>query len=86
MAVQKQEFKVLSANGVHKLASVVFLPTTQPVGFFQVVHGMTEYIGRYEKFMTEMVMSYLIRKQHLKRMDMIILQILYTKKILIENS
>lgn len=54
MAVKKQELKVLSCDGVHKLAGVVFLPTSQPVGFFQVVHGMTEYIGRYERFMTEM--------------------------------
>ena len=55
MAVKKQELKVLSSNGVHKLAGVVFVPTTRkPVGFFQVVHGMTEYIGRYERFMTEM--------------------------------
>ena len=54
MAVKKQELKVLSNDGVHKLAGVVFLPTREPVGFFQVVHGMTEYIGRYEHFMTEM--------------------------------
>lgn len=55
MAVKKQELRILSNNGVHKLASVVFLPTTRkPIGFFQVVHGMTEYIGRYERFMTEM--------------------------------
>ena len=55
MAVKKQELKVLSSNGVHKLAGVVFVPTTRkPIGFFQVVHGMTEYIGRYERFMTEM--------------------------------
>ena len=55
MAVKKLELRILSSNSVHKLASVVFLPTTRkPVGFFQVVHGMTEYIGRYERFMTEM--------------------------------
>ena len=54
MAVKKLELKVLSNDGVHKLAGVVFLPTCQPVGFYQVVHGMTEYIGRYERFMTDM--------------------------------
>ena len=54
MAVKKQELKVLSCDGVHKLAGVVFLPAKAPVGFFQVVHGMTEYIGRYEKFMIDM--------------------------------
>ena len=55
MAFKKQELRVLSSNGTHKLAGVVFVPTTpKPVGFFQVVHGMTEYIGRYERFMSEM--------------------------------
>ena len=55
MAFRKQELRVLSSNGVHKLACVAFVPTTQrPIGFFQVVHGMTEYIGRYERFMAEM--------------------------------
>lgn len=54
MSVKKQEFRVLSSDGIHNLASVAFLPEGQPVGFFQVVHGMTEYIGRYERFMTEM--------------------------------
>lgn len=54
MSVKKQEFRVLSTDGIHNLASVAFLPEGQPVGFFQVVHGMTEYIGRYERFMTEM--------------------------------
>ena len=54
MAVKKQELKVASNDGNHKLASVVYLPAGAPVGFFQVVHGMTEYIGRYERFMTEM--------------------------------
>ena len=54
MAVKKQELKVLSCDGVHKLAGVVFLPAKEPIGFFQVVHGMTEYIGRYERFMIDM--------------------------------
>lgn len=54
MAIQKQEYKVLSSDRVHQLAGVVYLPEGEPVGFFHVVHGMTEYIGRYERFMTEM--------------------------------
>ena len=54
MAIQKQEYKVLSSNGIHQLAGVVYLPEVEPVGFFHVVHGMTEYIGRYERFMREM--------------------------------
>ena len=54
MNIEKREYKVLSSDGVHQLAGVVYLPKGEPVGFFHVVHGMTEYIGRYEKFMTEM--------------------------------
>ena len=54
MSIEKREYKVLSSDGVHQLAGVVYLPKGEPVGFFHVVHGMTEYIGRYEKFMTEM--------------------------------
>ncbi len=54
MAIQKQEYKVLSSDRVHQLAGVVYLPEGEPVGFFQVVHGMTEYIGRYDRFMREM--------------------------------
>jgi alpha-beta hydrolase superfamily lysophospholipase len=54
MAIQKQEYKVLSSNGIHQLAGVVYLPETEPIGFFHVVHGMTEYIGRYERFMRQM--------------------------------
>ncbi len=54
MSIEKREYKVLSSNGVHQLAGVVYLPEVEPVGFFHVVHGMTEYIGRYERFMREM--------------------------------
>lgn len=50
----KQEFKVLSSDGVHTLAGAVYLPEGEPIGFFHIVHGMTEHIGRYDKFMTDM--------------------------------
>ena len=54
MAVEKREFKVVSSNGANMLAGVVFLPDTEVKGYFHVVHGMTEYIGRYERFMSDM--------------------------------
>lgn len=54
MSIEKRDYKVLSWDGIHQLAGVVFLPEKEPVGFFHVVHGMTEYIGRYERFMREM--------------------------------
>lgn len=54
MAVTKSEFSVLSSDRIHNLSGVVFLPTGEKKGFFQVVHGMTEHIGRYERFMCDM--------------------------------
>lgn len=52
--IEKREYRVPSSDGVHTLSGVVFLPQGTPVGFFHVVHGMTEYIGRYERLMRDM--------------------------------
>ena len=54
MAVLKKNFYVASSDGEHRLSGVVFFPEGAKRGFFQVVHGMTEHIGRYEKFMRDM--------------------------------
>ena len=43
--------KVLSSNGKNMLAGKVYLPEGEIKGYFHIVHGMTEYIGRYDKFM-----------------------------------
>lgn len=43
--------KVLSSNGKNMLAGKVYLPNGEIKGYFHIVHGMTEYIGRYDKFM-----------------------------------
>ena len=43
--------KVLSSNGKNMLAGKVYLPHGEIKGYFHVVHGMTEYIGRYDGFM-----------------------------------
>ena len=53
MNVSKKEKKVLSSDGKHYLSGVVYVPECDIKGFFHVVHGMTEYIGRYDKFMRE---------------------------------
>ena len=45
------EKKVLSSDGYHRLAGRVFLPKGEIRGIFQVAHGMTEHLGRYERFM-----------------------------------
>ena len=52
--IQKKSIQVPSTDGTHTLEGVVYLPNCHPVGILQVVHGMTEYIGRYDRFMEEM--------------------------------
>ena len=52
--MDKREFKVLSSDNVHMLAGVVYLPEGEAKGLFHVVHGMTEHMGRYERFMADM--------------------------------
>ena len=52
--VTKVEKRVLSSDGIHQLAGWVYLPDGPARGLLQVVHGMTEYIGRYDSFMTRM--------------------------------
>ncbi len=50
----KNTFSVPSSDGIHTLAGVVYLPEGETKGFFHIVHGMTEHIGRYDKFMSRM--------------------------------
>ena len=54
MTFQKIEFKVLSSDNIHNLAGFVYLPEGEAKGLFQVVHGMTEHIARYDRFMSDM--------------------------------
>ena len=53
MAITVLEKRVPSADGIHELAGRVYLPG-KPVGIFQVVHGMTEHVARYDGFMRRM--------------------------------
>lgn len=46
--------EVLSSDKVHYLKGKIYIPEGQAKGFLHVVHGMTEYIGRYDGFMREM--------------------------------
>lgn len=49
--IQKEEFYFGSRDGAHKLHAVKWIPETEkPVCILQIVHGMTEHIGRYENF------------------------------------
>ena len=46
-----KEKRVLSNDGVHELYGKIYVPDGEIKGIYQVVHGMTEYIGRYDAFM-----------------------------------
>lgn len=46
--------EVLSSDKKHRLNGVIYLPEGSPKGLLHVVHGMTEYIGRYDSFMRAM--------------------------------
>ena len=52
MNAQKIEKQVMSSDGVHTLKGVVYLPTGEAKGIFHLVHGMTEYIGRYDALLS----------------------------------
>ena len=46
--------EVLSSDKKHQLKGKIYLPEGDPKGLLHVVHGMTEYIGRYDGFMRKM--------------------------------
>ncbi len=52
------DFPVASCDHVHTLAGRVYLPdhydTVPPRGIFHIVHGMTEHIARYDRFMRDL--------------------------------
>lgn len=49
--IKKEEFYFGSRDGEHKLYAAKWIPETEkPVCILQIVHGMTEHIGRYEEF------------------------------------
>jgi len=52
MSYIKKEFAAPSSDGIHTLSGVVYIPEGKACGFFHVVHGMTEHIGRYDRFMS----------------------------------
>lgn len=47
--MKKEDFYFDSRDGVHKLHAVRYLPEAEPIGIFQIVHGMAEHVERYEE-------------------------------------
>ena len=54
MMIKKEIFCVPSSDGIHTLSGVVYFPNGEINGLFQVVHGMTEHMERYDSFLTDM--------------------------------
>ena len=49
--IEKEEFYFGSRDGEHKLHAVKWHPETEtPICILQIIHGMSEHIGRYEDF------------------------------------
>lgn len=48
------EKSVLSTDNKHLLRGKVYIPEGEIKGYYQIVHGMTEHIGRYDRFMRDM--------------------------------
>ncbi|MBO4433417.1 MAG: lysophospholipase [Clostridia bacterium] len=53
MSIKTVEKNVLSSDGVHTLKGIIYLPESAPKGIFHLVHGMTEYIGRYDALLSK---------------------------------
>lgn len=51
MAYTKKKISVPSSDGLHMLKGVTYIPQGEIKGIFHLVHGMREYIGRYEHFL-----------------------------------
>ncbi len=52
--MEKEALCLKSSDGVHTLSGIIYLPEGEAKGLFHIVHGMTEHIGRYDRFMTDM--------------------------------
>ena len=53
MSITIIDKKVPSCNGKNMLAGKIYLPSGNIKGYFHIVHGMTEYISRYERAMED---------------------------------
>ncbi len=52
--IKKEEFYFDSRDNMTKLHAIRWIPPQKPVAILQIVHGMAEYIDRYEEFATDM--------------------------------
>lgn len=48
--IKKEDFYFDSRDGEHKIHGIRWIPEERPVCIVQIVHGMAEYIDRYDEF------------------------------------
>lgn len=48
--MKKQDMYYESIDGEHKIHAIKWEPEGEPKAVLQIIHGMTEYIGRYDEF------------------------------------
>lgn len=48
--VSREEFRFPSSDGVHQIYGVWWLPEDRPRAMVQLVHGISEHMGRYDPF------------------------------------
>lgn len=48
--IKKEDFYFDSRDGEHKIHAIRWIPEERPVCIVQIVHGMSEYIDRYDEF------------------------------------
>ena len=48
MDYEIRALSVASTDNIHTLKGKIFIPKGEIKGLFHIVHGMTEYIGRYD--------------------------------------
>ena len=52
MSFEVKSLSVLSTDNIHTLQGKIYIPSGKVKGLFHIIHGMTEHIGRYDKFMS----------------------------------
>lgn len=54
MSFEIKEMTVQSTDNIHTLVGRIYIPEGEIKGLFHIVHGMTEYIGRYDNLMSSL--------------------------------
>ena len=48
--VKTNSFHFPSADGIHQIYAAEWLPEGQPRAVIQIIHGLSEYVERYDRF------------------------------------